>query len=944
MTRSIFRCVPDVYRIFAVLLWASAILSASAAGTAQPQVLSGHVPKITKKLSAQGRLNANARLEVTIGLPLRNREQLTNLLADIYNPASPNFRHFLKPEQFAASFAPSAADYQSVIDFAKTHGLTVKRTHPNRTLVVVEGSAATIEKTFHVHLLTFKHPKENRTFFAPDVEPSLDLKTPVLAISGLDNYNRPRPHIHTAGTFSPKVQPFGRGSGGGGGGGGYTGPFEGDDFRNAYAPNVSQDGSGQTVGLFELFGFSQQDIQDYEDECSIFPYVNVQAVPIDDGPGDPGSVDWIDNPGYLDYSFETTGDIEMTVAMAPGLSNVLVYEGPTPQDVPPLGTNFVQDATTTAQINDVLNQMATDDAAQQLSCSYGFDINLSTVQIFQQYAAQGQSFFLASGDGGAFSSAVDEPADDPFITVVGGTTLTTATANEGGAWASETAWLTPASFDILVGSIPEEATGGGVSLAYAIPSWQQGISMTANQGSTTMRNVPDVAAVANNIVLVWGNDFVGESDDYPEGGTSLAAPLWAGLMALANQQAADNSQPPVGFVNPALYAIGKSASYPACFHDIITGMNTNSTSPTKYKAVTGYDLCTGLGTPDGDNLIPALLSPPLDNLRITPPFGFTSFGPGGGPFTTNSQTYTLENVGSTPLNWSLVNNSGWLTVSSGSGSLNVGDSTAVTISLNSAANKFLINQVSGNVVFNNLTAGTTQNRQFDLYVGNGGFETSGLDYWTLVGDPTLTSTVAGDDGDVAGEDSVPDVSDAVFVHSGIYGGYLGEYPDTGTLSQTVSTIAGQKLLVSYWLTCVAYQGQTAPNAFAAKWNGSTLFTAANLPAFGWTNMQYVVTSAGANGTLEFDFNDSPAAFGLDDVVVETVPQPVLGSTVVSGGHLVFSWGAILNVPYQIQSTTNLSNPAWINVGGSIPGTNNVINISLPVGNAPRQFYRVIMSP
>ena len=98
---------------------------------------------------------------------------------------------------------------------------------------------------------------------------------------------------------------------------------------------------------------------------------------------------------------------------------------PRRMDVPPLGTNYIQDASTTAQINDVLNRMATDDLAKQLSCSYGFDINLSTVQIFQQYAAQGQSFFLASGDGGAFPAAIDEPADDPYITVVGGTTLTT---------------------------------------------------------------------------------------------------------------------------------------------------------------------------------------------------------------------------------------------------------------------------------------------------------------------------------------------------------------------------------------------------------------------------------------------------------------------------------------------------------------------------------------
>ena len=907
--------------------------------TAQPQVLSGHVPRITKGLSPLGRLDASYHMEVAIGLPLRNREQLTNLLEDIYNPSSPNFRHFLKADEFAASFGPSTENYQSVIDFAKAYHLTVTHTHSNRTLVDVSGSVADIEKAFHIHMQTFKHPKENRNFFAPDVEPSLDLKTPVLAISGLDNYVKPRPRIHVSGTFSrPSVRPWG-----GGGGGGNTGPFEGYDFRNAYAADVSQDGTGQSVGLFELFAFSAQDIQDYEDEAGISPYVNVQPVLIDGASGDDSNADWVDNPGYLDYAFEVTGDIEMAISMAPGLSSVLVYEGPTPLDVPPLGTNYIQDATTTAQINDVLNRMATDDLANQLSCSYGFDINLSTVQIFQQYAAQGQSFFLASGDAGAFSAAVDEPADDPYITVVGGTTLTTTSA---GAWSSETAWLTPASNDPLFGYTPEEASGGGISLAYGIPTWQQGISMTANQGSTTMRNVPDVAMVANNINIVWGNDFIGESSDFPEAGTSLAAPLWAGLMALANEQAAANGQPPVGFANPALYAIGKSASYQSCFHDITTGCNTNSSSPTKYQAVAGYDLCTGWGTPNGDNLIPALLSPPLDHLRIAPPLGFTSQGRSGGPFSATTQTYTLMNTGSKPLTWSLVNTSSWLTVSAAGGTLNRGGaSTTVTVSLNPNANSLLITHASGNVTFNNLTAGTTQNRQFDLYVGNGGFETGDLTYWTYVGDPTLSFALAGDDLDVAGQDALPGEPDGLFVHSGIYGGYLGQWPTSGTLSQTVPTIAGQQLLVSFWLTSVPDdQGDTAPNGFAAKWNGSTLFVGTNLPVFGWTNMQYIVSSAGTSGTLEFDFNNTPGAFGLDDVTVQTLPAPILNSAMVSGSNIALSWSAFMNASYQIQSRTDLAQSGWTNVGNPFLATSNLVQVSLPIGNIPKQFYRVVMSP
>ena len=588
MCGSSFKCIFGRHRFFVArqsgfvrkvktqILIAAALLSALpfsfAAGTApaQPQIVHGHIPKVTKRLHPQGRLDPNARLDVAIGLPLRNREQLTNLLADIYNPASPNFRHFLKPDEFAASFAPSAADYQSVIDFAKAHHLTITHTHPNRTLVHVRGTVADIENAFHVHMEKFKHPKENREFFAPDKEPSLDINTPVLAISGLDNYVIPRPNIRPA--TSPRIRPMGGGGSGGGGGGSFSGPFEGTNFYTAYVPNLSQDGAGQSVGLFELFGYSQQDIMDYEDEVS-YPYVPVQSVLIDGATDDDSSVDWTSNPGYLSYAFETTGDIEMAIAMAPGLSRVLVYIGPTPMDQPPLGTNYIQDATTTAQINDVLNRMATDDLANQLSCSYGMDINLSTIQIFQQFAAQGQSFFQASGDFGAFTSAVDEPADDPFVTVVGGTTLTTTT---NGNWVSEVVWQSPGGDDGLGDTVPPQAPGGGVSAAYAIPSWQQGISMSANQGSTTMRNLPDVASVADNLNIVWGNDFIGSSLDLPEGGTSLAAPVWAGFMAMVNQQAAEDGKPPVGFINPALYAIGKSTNYQSCFHDITVGANTNS--------------------------------------------------------------------------------------------------------------------------------------------------------------------------------------------------------------------------------------------------------------------------------------------------------------------------------------------------------------------------------
>ena len=946
---------------------APAVLIAAAPVATQPQVVHGHIPKITRRLTPRGRLDATRHMRVTIGLPLRNREQLTNFLADVYNPSSPNFRHFLKPDEFAAKFGPSQADYQKVINFAKGHGLIVKGTHPNRTLVDVEGSVANIEKAFHVHMLVFQHPIEKRTFFAPDAEPSVDLDVPLLAISGLDNYVKPRPRIHvTRASLRPKVRPL-IGPGGGGGGGGNPGPFEGYQFLAAYLPgrfaaavvdtNVTF-GAGQSVGVFELFGFSQQDIMDYEDDAQI-PYVTVTPVLIDGASGDDTQYTYFDPQtaepnGYANYGVEAAADIELAIAMAPNLHQVLVYEGPTPQDEPPLGTNVVQDATTTAQINDVLDKMATDDAANQLSCSYGFDINLSTVQIFQQMAAQGQSFFQASGDSGAFSSSVDEPADDPYVTVVGGTTLTTSTNDD--SWNSEVVWLTPAGTGDFGNPTPQVSSGGGISTVYPIPPWQQGISMTANQGSTTMRNLPDVAMVANNITVIWGNDTeFSFSFPSPEAGTSLAAPLWAGFTAIVNQEASSNSELSVGFINPALYAIAKSTNYASCFHDIIVGANTNSSSPTKYFAKAGYDLCSGWGSMNGDNLLPALLAPPVDDLRIKSPVGFTAHGPIGGPFSTNSQTFSVANMGAAPVTWSLINTSSWLNVSSGGGTLNPGDNTQVTVSLNANANQLLIQHVSGNVIFNNLTAGTTQNRQFDLYVGNGGFENGNFTNWTMVGDPALNIVLAGDDADVAGEPAFPNEPDSAFVHSGIYGAYLGQFPGdgedaSGTLWQTVPTTAGQKLLVSF--SVASYSAYDPPtNSFSVSWNGSTLFTQTNLlTGSTWTNMQYTVTPTGSSGTLQFEFSNSSGAFALDDVTVEPLPSmvgssppPVLNSTTVAGGNISFNWDAIPNDSYQIQSTTNLD-AGWTNVGSPIVATNGVMSVSLPTGSAPQGFYRIIKLP
>ena len=531
-------------------------------GAQAAQVVHRHLPSSATQLRALGRLPATQRLDLVIGLPLRNRPALTNLLEQIYDPASPQFHRYLTPEQFAEQFGPSPEDYRSVITFAKANGLTVTGTHSNRTLVDVSGSVADIERVFHVTMQTYQHPTESRTFFAPDRDPSLDLAVPVLSIKGLDNYSLPHRMGHTVQPSFTKNQQTGTGPGG---------FYIGSDYRHAYAPGVTLTGTGQSIALFELDGYYPGDITNYE-ALANEPDVPVTNILIDGFSGVP--------PDGDSGNEEVSLDIEIVIAMAPGVSQVLVYEGP---------TSSVQN------FDDILDQMATDDKAAQISSSWGFTIDATSEQTFQQYALQGQSFFEACGDGGAYPGPVNTPADDPLVTSVGGTVLTTVTNSE--TWSSETTW---------------QNGSGGISSVYAIPSWQQGVSMANNQGSTYSRNVPDVAMIAADCWTISDN---GEGEI--EFGTSISAPMWTAFTALANEQAANAGKPRLGLLNPLIYAIGtNAAAYSAAFHDITTGNNTNSSSPTRFFAVPGYDLCTGWGTPGGSNLINSLVS--LDSVNPAP--------------------------------------------------------------------------------------------------------------------------------------------------------------------------------------------------------------------------------------------------------------------------------------------------------------------------------------
>ena len=262
---------------------------------AQKQLSPGHVPQIVrqKKAASLGRVPATNELRLALALPLRDAAALTNLLREIYNPASPQFHHYLTPVEFAARFGATPADYATVLNFAKTNGLKITATHPNRLLVDVTGKVSDVERAFHLRLNSFRHPRESRNFFAPDTAPSVDAALPLFQVSGLDNFSLPHPNAQLRpaaldNTLSPR------------GGSGPGGSYQGNDFRQAYLPGTALTGAGQSVALVQFDGFYANDITNYATAIGITnpPFT---IMPVDGGVGTPGG-----------GNVEVALDIEMT--------------------------------------------------------------------------------------------------------------------------------------------------------------------------------------------------------------------------------------------------------------------------------------------------------------------------------------------------------------------------------------------------------------------------------------------------------------------------------------------------------------------------------------------------------------------------------------------------------------------------------------------------------
>jgi len=571
-------------RLYAALGFCTLLASLGAPGQAQ-SALTHHVREdvISGKARFLNRLPSTQSLRLDVVLPLRDPAGLEKFLQEVYDPSSPSYRRFLTVPEFTARFGPSQEDYDALIQYATSNGFNLVGGSRDGMEVQIEGPVSSIETAFHVSMGVYQHPTENRTFYGPDREPSVDLPIKLWHVSGLDNYSTPRPlyqHRDATGDGHRTGKPNATT------GSGPSASFLGSDMRAAYYGGTTLTGAGQNIGLLEYYGYDIADVNTY--------YTNAHQTNLS------SKVTGISTDGTsLTCLYSTSGsgrhggggtkcddteqtlDITQALGMAPGITALYVFVGST-------DTALFSSMTTHTPL------------PLQLSSSWTWaPADPSTAEpYFKKMAAQGQSYFQAAGDGNAWTSDnYPYPAEDPYVICVGGTELSTASA--GGAWSSEVAW---------------PYTGGGISPdELPIPTWQQipGVINSNNQGSSAYRNGPDVSGNADFSFYVCADQTTCTANYY--GGTSFAAPMWAGYIALANQQSAATSGPPVGFINPAIYSFGVSANYDADFHDITIGNND-------YPAVTGYDLATGWGSPNGASLINALLS----GGTVTPNFSLSA--------------------------------------------------------------------------------------------------------------------------------------------------------------------------------------------------------------------------------------------------------------------------------------------------------------------------------
>jgi subtilase family serine protease len=595
------------------LLAVAVVVSGAPAGATSAQVRLGHPPRLPAGATAVSALPGATTLRVDVVLQPRDPEGLAAYATAVSTPDSEHFRHFLSEPQFVSRFGPAAAAVASVDAALTAAGLHPGKASANHLSIPVRATADQLSTAFATGFTQYR-VAGGRIAFANRAAPQMasTVAPEVQGVVGLDDLALPAPALGHAATGG--VPP--RSSADGGSAGPQAcataatdavddGSYTADEVGTAYGFPALYDqgdlGSGQTMALYELQGYKSTDIAAYQ---SCFgTSLPVTTVDVDGGPLARAGV------GEADI------DIEQIAALAPDV-HVLVYEGPN----------------TNSGAYDTYNAIISEDEASVVSTSWGLCepfTGSAAAQaentLFEEAATQGQTIVAASGDQGSEdcvetgddydSLAVDDPSSQPFVTGAGGTQWTA-----DGTPPVETAWNDGPTCCWGAG-------GGGVSSLWQMPSYQsgsQGLGVVNADSSGTpcaapsgsyCRESPDVSALAGPYPYLeyvqgsWG----------PWGGTSFAAPLWASLFALANASTACAGKA-IGFANPDLYEV--AAAHPSAFYDITSGTNDlTGTNDGFYPALVGYDMATGLGTPNAAAL-PALL---CDN-AVTNPVSVTDPG------------------------------------------------------------------------------------------------------------------------------------------------------------------------------------------------------------------------------------------------------------------------------------------------------------------------------
>ncbi|WP_316522147.1 protease pro-enzyme activation domain-containing protein [Kitasatospora brasiliensis] len=543
----------------------------------------------------KGDVPAAQQISVSVSLKLRDTDALDRFLTAVGTPGTPEYGHHLTPEQFTERFGPTQAAVDQVKTYLAQQGLTVTGVSANRQVVNAHGTTAQVSQAFGTHESSYVDPQLQRAFFANDAAASIpsDLAAVVQGVSGLDNHavrkNRLAKPAAAPGAVTPNTAsatPSGMAPAQ------YTGAYN--------LTKTGADGTGTTVALWEFDGYQSSNLTTYDSQYGLSgPAVTTVSV---------------DGANYDSAPGQGQGEVELDSEIVRGAA--------------PKATQLVYEAPNSDQGEiDMANKIVTDNRVSVISISWGScepDTTASSMtavdNAFKQAAAQGISIFSASGDDGSRDctrstsgstvKAVDFPASSPHQVGVGGTNLKVTSGN---AYSSESAWST---------------AGGGVSTVFAKPSWQTGTGV-----SGTMRTVPDVSSNADP-ASGFAIYTAGAWQVY--GGTSAAAPLWAGYAAQFNQKAKAAGQPVLGEASPRLYAVANSSGYGSSFHDVTTGANQD------FSAKAGYDQVTGWGTPVADALTTALLGggttpPPTGGCTAAQLIGNGGFETGtASPWTTST--------------------------------------------------------------------------------------------------------------------------------------------------------------------------------------------------------------------------------------------------------------------------------------------------------------------